>query len=98
METPIEYERDPKGRFVKGKGGGRPKGIPNKVNAEIKTAIRAVLSVEVEKIPTYLKAVDDPAKKIELITKLLPYILPKITNEKPDGMAGLTHFSIQITD
>ena len=57
------------------KRGGRTKGTPNKVTAEIREKITLVLSNEVQKLQLDELTAKD---RIELIKALLPYILPRL--------------------
>ncbi len=61
------------------KHGGRVKGTPNKISAELKTVLSEVIEKEVEKLPSYLLQL--PIKdRLEVVAKLLPYVLPKAEN------------------
>ena len=60
------------------KFGGRQKGTPNKSTAKVRGTLAAILSSEVEKIPMYLDGITDPERKLNLLVKLLPYIVPRL--------------------
>ena len=48
------------------KTGGRTKGTPNKATADVKQAIAAFTSANVDKLDMWLNAIDDPAKRLDL--------------------------------
>ena len=58
------------------KHGGRAKGTPNKTTAETKDLLQQVLGKEVMKLGLMLGKLD-PIDRINALSKLLPYILPK---------------------
>ena len=58
------------------KHGGRAKGTPNKTTAETKDLLQKVLGKEVMKLGLMLGKLD-PIDRINALSKLLPYILPK---------------------
>ena len=61
------------------KHGGREKGTPNKLTKELRNVLKDIIYNELESLEEKL---DELAHKerIELIIKLLPYILPKLEN------------------
>ena len=61
------------------KFGGRQKGTPNKVNsttAETKQLLQNVVTKQIEKLETTLSKLE-PVERVNALSKLLPYILPK---------------------
>lgn len=61
------------------KFGGRQKGTPNKVNsttAETKHLLQNVVTKQIEKLETTLSKLE-PVDRVNALSKLLPYILPK---------------------
>lgn len=58
------------------KYGGRTKGTPNKTTAETKEILKTVLGRELDKLGTLLNKLE-PMERVNAISKLLPYILPK---------------------
>lgn len=61
------------------KFGGRQKGTPNKVNsttAETKQLLQNVVTKQIEKLETTLSKLE-PVGRVNALSKLLPYILPK---------------------
>lgn len=59
------------------KTGGRKAGTPNVITNEVRKALKAVLMDEVAQLPDMLKELPND-KRIDVITKLMPYILPKV--------------------
>jgi len=58
------------------KYGGREKGTPNKSTAEAKELLNSVLSKELNKLGLLLGKLE-PLERVNVIAKLLPYIVPK---------------------
>ena len=61
------------------KFGGRQKGTPNKVNSttvETKQLLQNVVTKQIEKLETTLNKLE-PVDRVNALSKLLPYILPK---------------------
>ena len=61
---------------------GRPKGSSNKITTEVRECVSQLLYEEVTKLKTALDEVrqESPSKYIELVTKLLPYVAPKLSS------------------
>lgn len=59
------------------KTGGRTIGTPNVITKEVRNVLKAILMDEIEKLPSHLENME-PQKRVELITKLMPYVLPKV--------------------
>ena len=62
------------------KTGGRTKGTPNKVTAQVREAIAEFAEANVPKLQTWLDAVaeKDPARAAELLLRALEYHVPKL--------------------
>lgn len=60
------------------KTGGRQAGTPNRVTAEVKKAIAQVVQDEVHKLSERMDELT-AKERIDVLTKLLPYTLPRIT-------------------
>lgn len=58
------------------KYGGRTKGTLNKTTTETKQLLQNVVSKQIEKLETTLNKLD-PVDRVNALSKLLPYILPK---------------------
>ena len=61
------------------KYGGRQKGTPNKLTKELRSVLKDILYQELEQIKERLDALK-PKEMIELLIKLMPYVLPKVTS------------------
>ena len=59
------------------KTGGREQGTPNRLTRELREALKNLLAKEIESIPDHLSQLE-PKDRLEMITKLLPYVLPKV--------------------
>lgn len=59
------------------KTGGREQGTPNLLTKELRIVLKVIISKELELIPERLKKLN-PEKRLEIILKLLPYVLPKV--------------------
>lgn len=65
--------------FEKGhkKLGGRKKGISNRYSDEVREIFKNQLFDELEQLPILLSKLE-PEKRLDVLLKLIPYILPKI--------------------
>ena len=61
------------------KYGGRQKNTPNRVTKELRTLLKDILYQELEEIQERLELLK-PKEKLELLIKLMPYVLPKVTS------------------
>ena len=59
------------------KYGGRQKGTPNKLTKEIRTVLKDLIYKEIDEIQEHLDSLE-PKQRIELVIKLIPYVLPKV--------------------
>jgi hypothetical protein len=57
---------------------GRPKGAVNKTTAQTKNALQKIVSNELDKFDEMLEALD-PKDRLEILIKILPFVLPKQT-------------------
>ena len=69
----------------KREGAGRPSGVPNKATTEVKEAIAAFTSANVDKLDEWLNSIDDPAKRLDLYFKALEYTMPKLARSELVG-------------
>ena len=65
--------------FEKGhkKVGGRKKGNANKFTNEFRDILRAFLQKEIVELPNTFSSIKRPERRLELILKLLPFVVPK---------------------
>lgn len=61
------------------KYGGRQKGTPNRMTKELKSVLKDVLFEEIEALQMRLDALK-PKERVEVLIKLMPYALPKVTS------------------
>lgn len=61
------------------KYGGRQKGTPNRMTKELRSVLNDVLYQELEQIQTHLDTLK-PKERVELLIKLMPFVLPKVTS------------------
>nr|AOE13985.1 hypothetical protein [uncultured bacterium] len=59
------------------KFGGREKGTPNKLTAELRSALKDVLYEEIEQIPHRLDELE-AKDRLEQLIKLMPYVFTKV--------------------
>ena len=69
----------------KRQGAGRKSGVPNKVTGDVKAAIAAFTSANVDKLDMWLNSIDDPAKRLDLYFKALEYTMPKLARSEVVG-------------
>lgn len=62
------------------KTGGRAAGTVNKTTKEIRTVLKDVINNELLNIETLFEGLP-PKERIELVIKLIPYVLPKVQTE-----------------
>lgn len=83
---------------LKGPGPGRPKGMPNKINQEFRETVRKVLEENSANVGRWLQLVaegdgtergkPDPAKALDLVTKLAEFAAPKLSRTEHTGENG----------
>jgi len=61
------------------KHGGRQKGTPNIMTKELRSVLKDILYQELEEVQERFKLLE-PKERIELLIKLMPYIIPKVTS------------------
>jgi len=59
------------------KTGGRQQGTPNRLTKDLRNSLKNILADEFEKLPETLNRLD-PKDRLEIVVKILPYILPRI--------------------
>jgi hypothetical protein len=60
------------------KTGGRQSGTPNKITSELREKLKSIIDMELDKLPDYINGLDN-IQKLDLLVKLIPYVLPKVT-------------------
>jgi hypothetical protein len=61
------------------KYGGRPKGTPNRITKELRSLLKDVMYDEIGALQERLDTLN-PKERVELLIKLMPYALPKVTS------------------
>ena len=61
------------------KYGGRQKGTPNRMTKELRSVLKDILYQELEQIQEHLETLN-AKERVELLIKLMPYALPKVTS------------------
>lgn len=56
---------------------GRPAGSQNKLTKELREALKAVISDEIQALPAYLRKLDDK-ERVDALIKLMQFVLPKL--------------------
>lgn len=73
-------------------GMGRPKGSPNKATKAFRDTVTKLLEDNADNVSVWLTAVaqDDPAKALDLMSKLAEYATPKLarTDNTHSGVDG----------
>ena len=67
------------------KTGGRQKGTPNKSTAEVREAIAAFASANVDQMGTWLNEIESPEKKLDLFLRAIEYHIPKLARTEVAG-------------
>lgn len=85
-------------RGGKREGAGRKPGIPNKVNAEFRETVRRLLEDNTDNVGRWLTLVaegdgsengkPDPAKALDLLSKLAEFAAPKLNRTEHVGDGG----------
>jgi len=66
------------------KTGGRGKGTPNKLTSELRGVLKIIIFQELENLLFYLDQLE-PKARLEIIIKLIPFVLPKTHSINPDN-------------
>lgn len=70
------------------KFGGRTKGTKNKITSNVKLALMALLEKEIEQLPMILEQLE-PKQRIEILIKIMPYLIPKAESENSEEQQSL---------
>jgi len=81
------------------KTGGREHGTPNKITGELREVLKTALESELNNINDYFNNIEAPEKKLELLSKFLPYIIPKLNTiemegNPPPAIKGITFVNV----
>ena len=60
------------------KFGGREKSTPNKLTRELRAVLKDLIHEELETLQERMDHLD-PKERLEVLVKLLPYVLPKVS-------------------
>lgn len=63
-------------------GGGSRAGSPNRATKDVREAIAAFASANVEQMGEWLNAIEDPAKKMDLYLRAIEYHIPKLARSE----------------
>ena len=69
---------------IRKKTGGRIAGTPNRTTAETKDLLQKIVGKELEKLGKIIEQLE-PIERVNAISKLLPYLLPKQTESTLKG-------------
>ena len=61
------------------KYGGRQKGTPNRITKELRSLLKDVMYDEIGALQERLDTLN-PKERVELLIKIMPYALPKVTS------------------
>ena len=61
------------------KTGGRKQGTPNILTREIRSVLKGIIAKELETLPATIEKFE-PEKRLDIILKLLPYVLPRVNS------------------
>lgn len=62
---------------------GRPKGTPNVITQDMRRELKAIVESELHHLPDILETLT-PLRRIDVLMKLIPYVLPKIEPVRSD--------------
>ena len=78
------------------KYGGRKKGTPNRLTKEVREVLKELVFDEISQVQSHFEKLD-PKERIELLIKLLPYVMPKVQtvsarDGEPIGLDWMNEF------
>ena len=78
------------------KTGGRELGTPNKTTSELRRALKHIVDDELQNLQDNINEIE-PKERIELLIKLLPYVMPKVQtvsarDGEPIGLDWINEF------
>jgi len=80
------------------KTGGRVKGQPNRLTTEMREKLKAIVDNELQNLDVTLMRLSEK-DRLEIIVKLLPFILPKMTEvniQQEEGKAKIEPIVVTI--
>ena len=82
------------------KFGGRQKGTPNRLTKELRAVLKDLIHEELETLQERMDHLD-PKERLEVLVKLLPYVLPKVspasyTPTSPSSSVRFKSYSTQL--
>jgi hypothetical protein len=85
LKTTNVYKMPLKGKTNNPKG--RPKGVPNKVTTEIRSALKDLADNNLEKVQGWLDSIaeEDPKGALGMYLQLLEYVQPKLSRTELAG-------------
>lgn len=57
---------------------GRPKGISNKISTTLRDILADSMKNHIENLPNLIDEIENAKDKVDAISKILPYVLPKL--------------------
>ena len=78
------------------KTGGRQLGTPNKTTSELRRVLKHMVDNELQNLQDNINELE-PKERIELLIKLLPYVMPKVQtvsprDDEPIGLDWINEF------
>lgn len=74
------------------------KGRPNKSTAEVREAIAAFASANVDSMGTWLNQIDSPEKKLDLFLRAIEYHIPKLARTEVNASVEVSQKPEDLTD
>lgn len=78
------------------KTGGRQSGTPNKITADMRERIASMIIREMDTMEANEMTLSDRRQSVEIISKLLPYVLPRAMAQSESAEALVIHISDKI--